>query len=303
MKCVVIGGSGFLGGAIVDELVARGDQVISADRTTQIKKRGVENKSCDVIIPSSISEVVDGADEVYLIAGVLGTSELDEQIISAVRVNVLGAVNTLNACVASGVKRLFYPSKPNPWLNTYTITKIAAEQFMKLYHKRYDLNVVIMRWFNAYGPGQHTHPVRKVVPTFCLQARVGKPLTIFGTGENVCDLIFSRDIARWSVEAMRAGLWEKVWDLGRGMGVTVNQIAADILSVADKDVRNIQHIPMRRGEVEGTKLVADLNDLREAFAQKDIRLHFSSWMDTLRRTYKYYEALPFETLEKAMEIW
>jgi len=303
MKCVVIGGSGFLGGAIVDELVARGDQVISADRNIRELKDGVESRFCDLTEPSTIKDVVDGADEVYLIAGVLGTSELDDQIISAIRVNVMGAVNTLNACVEAGVKRLFYPSKPNPWLNTYTITKIAAEQFMKIYHERYDLNVIVMRWFNAYGPGQHAYPVRKIVPTFCLQARYGELLTIFGTGENVCDLVSSRDIARWSVEATRLELCKQVWDFGRGIGMTVNQVAADILTVADKDVRNVQHIPMRRGEVEGTKLVADIDDLRDAFAQKGKKIYFESWMETLRETYRYYEHLPMEKLLKAMEIW
>ena len=303
MKCVVIGGSGFLGGAIVDELIKRGDQVISADKTKIGENKLAESEFCDLTISSSIRRVVDGAEEVYLIAGVLGTAELDECVHNAVEINIVGAINVLNACVESGVEKLFFPSKPNPWLNTYTITKIAAERFMMLYHERHDLNVVVMRWFNAYGPRQHTHPVRKFLPTFCLQARVGNPLTIFGTGENTCDVVFSRDIAKWSVEAMRVGLWGHIWDFGRGIEMTVNQIAADVLSVADRDVRYIKHIPMRKGEIEGTSLIADIGDLRKAFAQKGITLSFSPWMETLKETYLYYERLPLETLKETMDRW
>jgi nucleoside-diphosphate-sugar epimerase len=298
-RCVVIGGSGFLGSAIVDELKLRGDDVLSVDRDHDYTSQ----EWCDITNADSVSGVVRGAEEVYLIAGVLGTSELDMGIYNAANVNILGAINVLDACVNAKVPKLFYPSKPNPWLNTYTITKIAAEQFVRLYRERFGLQTVVMRFFNVYGPRQHFYPIRKIMPTFCLQARVHKPLTILGTGKNISDQIFSRDVARIVVDAMRMGLTDQVYELGRGIGMTPIEIAADVNKLAGLPADHIRFFPMRRGEEEDTVLVANVEPLAKAFAKKGSGLWFSDWAETLEETFDYYMSLSMDDVRKAMEIW
>lgn len=76
-----------------------------------------------------------GAEEVYDFAGVLGTSELDDDVAEAITTNVLGAAVQFEAAIRQGVRRVLYASKPNVWLNTYSITKWAAEQFADLYNR------------------------------------------------------------------------------------------------------------------------------------------------------------------------
>ena len=302
MKCVVVGGGGFLGGAIVDCLVGKGDEVVSLDRTWSPKKDWVVNVQGDILDKDRLIEVFEGAEEVYNVAGMLGTSELNGDIQQATMVNVVGACNVFEAAIKTGVARVFYPGKPNVWLNTYSITKQASEDFAQLYHDKYDTDFIRLRWFNAYGPGQHTHPIRKIVPTFCLLARFGLPINIFGSGTNIVDMMHSRDIGKLSVEATRNNLSDTVYELGRGVPVTVLKVADDINKIAENDA-GLSFTDMREGETENTVLVADVKPLINNLAMKGVRHYeFEDWMDTLVETYEYYCTIPEEEAKEALRF-
>ena len=119
-----------------------------------------------------LRERFGGVDEVFHLAGKLGTAELDDTPTAAVEVNVLGSINVFEAAVSTGVSRVFHASKPNVWLNTYSITKHAAEKFAEMYDKAEACDTLFrsLRYFNAYGPRQARGPVRKLMPTFVAQA-------------------------------------------------------------------------------------------------------------------------------------
>lgn len=305
-KCVVIGGSGFIGSAILEYLVKSGeDKVVSVDRSPHLRRiKGVEYRQADILDTASVERVVDGADEVYHLAGVLGTSELNESLMirKAIQVNVLGFVNVVEACMEAGVGKLFYPSKPNVWLNTYSITKAASEQFAELFDQAQGkMDFIRLRYFNAYGPGQHTHPIRKSGPTFCLQARLGLPLSVFGRGKNVVDMVYSDDLGKWTVEVTRRGLHRQVYDFGRGVPLTVLEVANDVNEVAGNKA-GVSHVPMREGETEDTVLVADLKELRKDLSYAGVELEFQDWMKTLEETYRYYAEIPESTAREVLSF-
>jgi len=285
MNCLVIGGQGFLGRAIVNELEKEGNDVTVADRTL----------GHDITDFKSIKELIRGRDEVYHMAGILGTSEMNRDIHNSITVNILGTVNVLEACRQTGVPRLFYPSKPNVWLNTYSVTKQAAEDFAQLYNKNTDLKVICLRYFNAYGAGQHTHPVRKIIPTFAIETYFKKPVEIYGSGENIVDMIDARDIAKYSVAATRAELNDTIYDLGRGIEISVREVAFDVLDITHGSVK---YIPMRAGEVEPTVLVANVDKLLSRLGMNV----FLPWEDSLREAIDYYHCLPEYELREAYEF-
>lgn len=300
-RCLVIGGAGFLGGAIVDELLRRGNDVRIADRTGH-SRLGVAGVHCDVTRYSSVREAVAVADEVYHIAGVLGTAELNETVQEAIDINVAGATNVFRACIDARVPRVFYPGKPNCWCNVYTITKDAAEQFAELFNAASPhTSIVRVRWFNAYGPGQHIRPVRKIVPTFALCARFGLPLPIWGSGENTVDMVHAADIARWSVEATRQGLSDRVYELGTGQPRRVLDVAADVNRLSG-NLAGLAWQPMRAGETENTRIVADIAPLRSALASRGVVLEFADWEDTLAETLAYYNDLPEDEARAALHF-
>ncbi len=271
-------------------LLARGTRVTVADkfadRATCDELFGpgaVSVVRADILDGEDMRRITAGMDSVYHLAGKLGTSELDDDVLSGININIVGAVNVFAACVENGVPVVFYPSKPNVWLNTYTITKFASEQFAQLFSTFGATRICSLRYFNAYGPQQATGPVRKIIPEFATRAMRGLPIEIFGNGEQVIDMIYSPDLGRISVEFATAANSVVPLDCGRGVALTVNQVAEDVNSFFGNKAP-VRHLPMRRGETPDTRLVADVAPLQKVLPG----LHFADWEGSLELTLRWY---------------
>jgi nucleoside-diphosphate-sugar epimerase len=300
-RAVVVGGQGFLGGAIASDLLRRGDEVIvfdiDADRTEcdEIFGTGaVRVVRGDILDPAALRSAFRGADEVYHLAGMLGTSELEDNVGAAIMGNVCGSVNVFEAAIACGVPAVFNPAKPNVWRNTYTITKYAAEQFAELYSEESDVRITSLRYFNAYGPRQCLGPIRKLVPTFAVQALCDLPLTVYGDGEQTVDMIFSEDLARLTVDFLRSGYEGAAPDCGRGVPFSVLEIAECVRNILGSR-SPIVHLPMRRGETPSTHLVADVDALEGALGP----LEFTDFERSLEETLHWYAGRPAVQLAAA----
>jgi dTDP-4-amino-4,6-dideoxygalactose transaminase/nucleoside-diphosphate-sugar epimerase len=288
MKAAVIGGSGFIGSEIVSILRAQGHDVIVADRIGN-------NTYCDITKMETL-QFLDGVDEVYNLAGVLGTAELETQIYEAVKVNVLGATNVFEACNKYGVKRLFYPSKPNVWRNVYTITKEASEELAKKYNENFPTRICSLRLFNVFGPRQKLTPVRKMIPIFAAQAILGLPIQIWGDGQQTVDLIYSKDIAKIIVDFSSLGTTEFL-DLGRGIALTVLEVA-NLVNDYYGNKSGVSHLPMRPGETPNTLLVADIQRLSSI-----VDLHFTDFKKSMDETLEYYSTVQRERLEEGLRFY
>ena len=248
-KVVVTGGAGYLGKAIVERLVRDGCEVVSYD-PIEHKLEGAETVIGSVLDEGNLYAAFKGADTVYHLAGILGTSELIYTSASAVKVNILGMVNVLDASLAANVETVFTPTKHFDWLDSYTITKRTAAEFMQLYHEYFDIKVKIIRWLNVYGPGQKTHPVRKCIPLLVLQALHNKPMEVYGDGEQFIDLEWIDDVVDITVKYVDQSESDPtIRDLGCVQRLTINKMAETIKRLAgSKSV--IEHIDMRVGEGE-----------------------------------------------------
>jgi UDP-glucose 4-epimerase len=301
MHSVVFGGQGFIGAQIVRTLLNKGDCVTVADTSATSRRcdelfgaGAVKAKRIDILDAPSLRVVTDGADSVYHLAGILGTSELEDNVVKGIQVNILGAVNVFSACVETRVPVLFYPAKPNVWLNTYTITKLAAEQFAQLYGMNTDTTICSLRYFNVFGPNQASGPVRKIIPSFAQRAMRGLPIEVFGNGEQVVDMIFSQDLARITVAFTEAARCSVPLDCGRGIGMTVNAVA-DAVNLYFDNRAGVRHSPMRRGETPDTQLVADIHPLQQLLGN----LSFTSWESSLATTLRWYETQEADSLVAA----
>jgi UDP-glucose 4-epimerase len=296
MKAVVIGGFGFIGAEVVRVLLRKGANVTVGDklrasrRCDQLFGQGaVKSVQVDITDAPSLHRLTEGVDRVYHLAGKLGTSELDENAVEGIHVNIVGAVNVFAACVENRVPIVFYPSKPNVWLNTYTITKHAAERFAQLYSRSGQTTICSLRYFNAFGPHQASGPVRKIIPSFAQRAMRGLPIEVFGSGEQVVDMIFSSDLAQITVDFAEIAPGERPLDCGRGIGLTVNQVAAAVNRHFGNSA-GVRHLPMRRGETPETRLVANIKPLRELLGH----LNFSNWESSLAATLEWYKTQEVE---------
>lgn len=301
MKAVVVGASGFLGRAVIADLVKRGTRVLALDhRPSKFRDDGAEvvHREADVQDKAALEGHFAGADEIYHFAARLGTSELEYDLREALQVNVFGALNVFEAASKAGVPRVFYASKPSVWLNTYTITKFCAEQIARLTTRYNPVQISILRYLNVYGPGQKLVPVRKVLPIFAAQALRGLPIQVYGDGLQTADMIFSEDAARITVDFLRAPFVETPCDCGTGNEIAVVEIAKAVNRYYGSRA-GVQHIGMRKGETDGTRLVADLVSLRNVIGEPS----FTSLEQGLELSLRWYAERPGHEIDAALAFY
>ena len=296
-SALITGGSGFVGAEITRVLRGRGLRVSTFD--TRYGDEDPLHRRGSVLEQSDVDKAVVGMDVVFHLAGVLGTSELVERSVDAIRVNVIGTVQVLEACRRSSVSRVFYPTKPNNWNNTYSITKRAAEDFCRMYGKLHGLDVRILRWLNIYGPGQRMQPVRKAVPVMILQALHGRPVDVFGSGEQLVHLSYIDDVVRDTVEyVLRDGRDLRTRDTGNTVAMTVLELANRIIQAVGSD-STVRHLEMRPEEDErepirplDTETAADLTGACGMTTAVE---------EGLTRTIAHYRDMPVDLRRRALD--
>ncbi len=308
MKILVTGGSGFIGSHIVEELSKdKNCEIIIFD----IVKPDMEHSSNvkyvdgDICYKTSIDKAIDGCEEVYDCAGVLGTHELVFQTERAIDTNIKGAFNVIQSCLDYNVKRVFHPTKPifkNYWENTYTISKITAENFVRMFREVYKMDVTVLRWMNASGPRQHIFPVRKFIPIIITQAILDKDIEIYGSGNQTVDIIDVRDIAKIAIKSTRASIGKnsnEVYDVGSGHAISCNEVAKYVLKKINSKSK-ITYLPMRIGETPDTKIAAKSHN--ELLQKINYKLQYS-FEDTINNCIDYMRGLDIDYLKKAYNFF
>ncbi len=253
----VTGGSGFIGSHLVDNLLSKDYHVTVFDRhyeKTKFQEYGWENKVefrlGDLKDRDAVFELVSHCDAVINLAGLLGTQEMMENPSEAINVNILGAINIFDA-VRLHNKRGFQIAVGNHWmLNPYSITKNTTEKFALMYNDEHQTDIRVVRAMNAYGERQLHKPIRKIFPNIVIPALLNKDITIYGSGNQVMDLVYVKDV----VEIIaRATIMPDVsnnilYEAGVGE-MTINQAVEMILEITNSTSK-VNHIEMRPGEEE-----------------------------------------------------
>ena len=258
MAILITGGCGFLGSHLVDQMVAEGCSVLVFDRVYKkelwdeygwSQNPMVSFMLGDIKDRDSVFEAVQQSDMWVNLAGLLGTAEMINNPIPAVEVNVLGALNVFDAARLYK-KRGVQIDVGNYWMNNpYSITKSIASRFASMYNKEHDTDIRIVRGMNVFGERQKHRPIRKLFPNLVIPALLNKPITLYGTGDQIMDLIYVKDIADI---LSRALLLDDVpndvsYEAGIGDNQTINQTAKLVLELTGSS-SELVHKPMRSGE-------------------------------------------------------
>jgi len=235
----------------------------------------------------------------------LGTHELVFQTERAIDTNIKGAFNVIQSCLDFKVERVFHPTKPifkNYWENTYTISKITAENFVRMFREVYNMDITVLRWMNASGPRQHLFPVRKFVPIIITQALLNKDIEIYGTGNQTVDIIDVRDIAKIAIKSTRGGIGKdlsKVYDVGSGHAISCNDVADYVLKKTNSKSK-VTYLPMRIGEALDTKIAAKSHN--ELLKKINYKLEYS-FEDTMDACIDYMKSLDISYLKKTYDFF
>ncbi len=281
-KILVIGGAGFIGSHLVDELVktdageivvydnfSRGTRENLTDGLRDPRVRIFELGG-DITQPDLLSEAMRGVDGVFHLAA-LWLPHCHDYPRSAFEVNVKGTFNVLEACVANSVKRLVYSSSASVYGDAveipmtedhvynnrtfYGATKIAGEHMSRAMSQRYGLPYVGLRYMNVYGPrqdykGAYIAVIMKVLD----HLEQGLPPILYGDGSQEYDFIYVSDAAKANVKAMEADVSDSFYNVGSGVGSTIKALTEMILELTGSDL-HIQYEP--GGQTFVTKRIGD----------------------------------------------
>jgi len=199
MRVLVTGSLGTLGRPLVLELSEQGHVVFGCDLAHTDQEQDTYMR-CDVGDFRQLERVFGEyrPDAVVHLAAEFGRHNGNRHYEQVWRTNLIGTHNVLELCEKHGSKLIFastseiYGECQEPWLtedlsekvplrqpNEYALSKWANEQQILNYTARHDVDAVRLRFFNAYGPGEHYHPYRSVVALFCHRAIHGIPWEVY----------------------------------------------------------------------------------------------------------------------------
>ena len=203
MRLCVIGGSGFLGSHVADQLSTAGHEVLIYDRKpSPWLQSGQTMLVGDLLVLETLLEAVKGCDAVYNFAALADLNDALDKPVETVKVNVLGNVNVLEACRQQGVKRFVYASTVYVYSREggfYRCSKQAAEHYVEEYQRVFGLNYTILRYGSLYGPrADHSNGMYRIVKC---ALETGK-LRYEGSPDALREYIHVEDAARASVAAL-----------------------------------------------------------------------------------------------------
>ncbi len=266
MRAVVTGGAGFIGSALVDALVRRGDEVhvvddLSSGRREQVSEaatlhvRDIAEPLADVFAEARPEVVFHLGAQIDVRASVADPA-------ADGRSNVLGTIRVLEAANDHDAQVVFASTggaiygecdgpatedAPRLPLSPYGTSKLAAEEYLATWNRLYGTRHVALRLGNVYGPRQDPHGEAGVVAIFLSRIRDGRAATIYGDGAQTRDYVFVGDVARAFVGAV--GAEGGVFNVGTGEETAVVALWQACLSAAGADAQAI-HGPARLGELQ-----------------------------------------------------
>ncbi len=271
MRIVVLGGCGFIGSHVAEQLVRKGHEVgIFARRN--VDRRNVEAIRSEVQFiggdfrnSEDIRVAVRGADTViHAVGSTLPGNSLINPVFD-IQANVVASVNLLTACVEAKVRKVVFISSggtvygipkaeliseghPLDPINPYGLSKLTVEKFFGVFHHQYGLDHTILRLSNPYGTRQREGSGQGVIGAWMDCLRQDKPIELWGDGSSVRDYLAVEDAAAAIVLAAESDGCPKVMNVGSGRGYSLAEVLA-LIEVCVGRSADVLHREARRVDV------------------------------------------------------
>ncbi|MCX8064213.1 MAG: NAD-dependent epimerase/dehydratase family protein [Candidatus Hydrogenedentes bacterium] len=276
-RILVTGGAGFIGSHVAEEYIALGHEVVIVDNLSSGKKENIPEGATFIEIDICSDEVEEVFRELrpdylaHLAAQIDVRKSVADPVFDA-KVNILGGINLLQYSVKYSVKKFIFASTggaiygeaevlpvpetyhPKP-LSPYGTSKLGFEHYIGLYQRLYNLNYLVLRLPNVYGPRQSAEGEAGVCSILAGLMLRGKKPILYGYGEPMRDYVYVKDIARAFCLGLEKGVNEIV-NLGSAVGTKVREIF-DIIAELTGYRGEPELAPLRPGEIHSIYITGD----------------------------------------------
>ncbi len=275
-KVLVTGGAGFLGSHMCDMLIGKGAGVVCVDNLSNGRLANIihlkNNRSFkfykkDINYKKQITPIFDKEKPDYVMhyAAMVGVKRTSENPLEVFK-DMEGIKNIAELSKLYGIRKILFTSSSEVYgepvklpiaeddtFNSkwpYGLVKILGEQYFRAYHQKYGIPVTVVRFFNVYGPRQDFGDSGFVVSVFLKKALEGKPLDIFGDGQQTRDFVYVDDNIRLTLKAF---LNDKVdshpMNIGSGKSIRILDLSGEIKKIYPQ--LQVIHRPARsKGEIK-----------------------------------------------------
>jgi nucleoside-diphosphate-sugar epimerase len=290
MNALVTGAAGFIGSTLAERLLADGADVVGIDCFTDYYPRPIKERNLSGplkhprfrfiesrIQDADLASLLKDRTHVFHLAAQAGVRKSWGRDFAIYTENNIEATQALleAACGMPALERLVYSSSssvygdhvpmpmredalPQP-VSPYGVSKLAAEQLCYLYFANYGVPAVSLRYFTVYGPRQRPD---MGFHKFLRATILGEPITVYGDGDQTRDFTFVSDAVSANVAAAARGVPGRVYNIGGGSRVSVNQVLEMIGRVAGRQslitVDPVQKGDMRHTYADTSRARADL---------------------------------------------
>tara|TARA_B110000438_G_C15750582_1_gene622746 strand:- start:164 stop:1069 length:906 start_codon:yes stop_codon:yes gene_type:complete len=275
LKITITGGSGFIGTYLSESLKNHHEVKILDVNPPKVKD--IEFNKCDLSSNSQISEFIKGSEVVIHLAAAVGVKITEEEPIKTLDLNIMGTRKILDACKENKIKKIIFSSssevygephnvpinenEPAMPITNYGVSKIAAEEYVKAYSKKYDFKYSILRFFNAYGLKQSKS---FVIPEFVNNAILDKPIIIHGSGKQIRAFCHINDIVNGINLSIEKGN-NDLFNIGNNLEpITILDLAKKIILLT-KSKSEIKFVPFKNSNRQRSReIINRIPDITKA---------------------------------------
>ena len=290
VKCLVLGGGGFIGSHLAEGLVHAGHEVRLFDRPQ------------DFLDPADLARALPGTEVAFHLISTTVPKNSNDDPVRDIESNVLGTLRLLELCRSHKVRKIVFVSSggtvygipagtpigeahPTQPISSYGIHKLTIEKYLHLNWVLHGLDYCVLRIANAYGERQRTDLAQGAVAVFLERALRGEAIQIWGDGSVVRDYVYVGDIVQAFLKALAYDGGQKTFNIGSGVGVSLNQLLEEIGALVGRPLA-VEYAPARGFDVPAN--ILDCSLARRLLGwQARTRL-----AEGLRRTYEWMRRAP-----------
>ena len=257
MRVLITGGSGFIGTYLINKLSSDGHDVYNLDKIHSPALPADKQKIIDILDIDVNDAFFNNIEVIIHLAGMVSVPRSFEDPINSFGNNTFCTIKLLSAANIHKIKKFIFSSsaavygskegtvsetdvtEPN---SPYGLDKLTSEKYIQMYCQQWNIDYLILRFFNVYGQGQNPE-YAGVITAFNIAAQNKQPLIIYGDGEQTRDFVSVNDVCNHVSKLITSSAKNEIFNIGTGNSISINTLAKQfgnniIYKEARKEVRH-----------------------------------------------------------------